>query len=150
MIAKARDGQKSQQKLAAENMSDVQRLHRALLSGRLKMELRTVSESIHAARALYTQIKAHLEPKDFHVHIAYMTPDLSMLSTHPFVPGEEATIQAELSGMCCIMVGLAFALRDWTNKNWIVGARPFLDTPLVHLAFKHWLQEMFITNAPQQ
>src|SRR5580704_15760288 len=132
---------KSRQKIAAENMSRVQRLHRALQSGPLKSELRTVSESLHAARGLYRQIEAaDMEPKDFKVHIAYMTPDLSALFTQPFEPGQEAAIQAELSGpgRCCIMVGLVFGLRDADRKNWVVGARPFLDTTLVTIAFKQW------------
>ncbi len=49
---------KSRQKLAAESMSKVQNLHRALQSVLLKSELRTVSEAIHAARGLYQQITA--------------------------------------------------------------------------------------------
>jgi hypothetical protein len=141
---------KSPQKLAEESMSKVQKLNRAMQSGRLKMELRTVPEAIHSARALYKQIEsAGLQHKDFSVHIAYMTPDLSALFTHQYVLGEEAKIQAELSGpgMCCILVGLGFAMRDWDRKNWVVGVRPFLDTPLVHMAFNQWLEEMLITNS---
>jgi hypothetical protein len=149
MMTRTQTEPKSRQKLAAENMSKVQRLHRALQSGPLKSELRTVSESIHAARGLFKQIEsAGLEHKDFAVHIAYMTPDLSALFTRPYVPGEEAAIQAELSGQgtCCIMVGLTFGLRDLERENWIVGARPFLRTPLVMMAFAQWMQETFIEN----
>jgi hypothetical protein len=131
-------------------MSKVQNLSRALQSGRLKMDLRTVPEAIHAARSLYSQIKSEgIEAKDCHVHVAYLTPDLSALFTRPYVPGEEAAIQAELSaqGMCCIMVGTAFALRDWERGNWVVGYRPFLSTPLVERAFEQWLEAMATTNA---
>ena len=139
----------SRQKIAAEKMSPVQQLHRRLQSGPLKSELRTVSESIFAARVLYKQIEAAGIPaKDFWVHIAYTAPDLSALSTRPFAPGEEAAIQGELSGpgSCCIMVGLAFGIRDWERGNWVLGARPFLETPLVRTAFKQWLQEMLLIN----
>lgn len=140
---------KSRQKLAAESMSKVQNLHRALQSGLLKSELRTVSEAIHAARGLYQQITAAgLSAKDFKVHVAYMGPDLSALYTQPFEPGKEATIQAELSGQgrCCIMVGLTFGLRDWERGNWIVGVRPFLRTPLVDMAFDQWMHATFASN----
>jgi hypothetical protein len=140
----------SPQKMRAAGMSKVQNLHRALQSGRLKMELRTVPEAIHAARSLYTRIISEgVDTKDCHVRIAYLTPDLSSLSTRSYTPGEESKIQAELSaqGMCCIMVGTTFALRDWEKKNWVVGCRPFLDTPLVEGAFKNWLEEMAAINA---
>ncbi len=148
MFAKAQDVPKSRQKLAAEGMSKVQRLSRALQSGALKSELRTASESIHAARALYKQIEAAgIAPKDFHVHIAYLTPDLSVLSTQPFEPGYEALIQAALSGStCAINVGLVFSIRDWERENTVAGARPFLDTPLVRKAFEAWIQEMLALN----
>jgi len=142
----------SPQKLRAQGMSKVQNLSRALQSGRLKMDLRTVPEAIHAARSLYSQIKAAgIEAKDCHVKIAYLTPDLSSLFTHSYVPGEEASIQAELSGqgMCCIMVGTAFALRDLEKGNWVVGYRPFLNTELVKRAFEQWLEEMAILNAQE-
>jgi hypothetical protein len=149
MMTRTQAEPKSRQKLAAENMSKVQKLHRALQSGPLKSELRTVSETIHAASALYKQIEiAGMSPKDFKVNIAYVTPDLSALFTHPFVLGQEATIQAALSGQgtCCIMVGLLFGLRDNVEKNWIVGARPFLRTPLVEMAFANYMQQMFLEN----
>jgi hypothetical protein len=140
---------KSRQKLAAENMSKVQLLNRALQSGPLKSELRTVSEAIHAARALYKQIEgAGIAPKDFHVHIAYLTPDLSVLSTQPFEIGYEPLIQTSLSGTTCsIMVGILFLIRDWERKNWAVGARAFLDTPLVRKAIENWVKEMRAINA---
>lgn len=146
---RAKEVQPSRQQVAADKMTKVQRLHRALQSGPLKSELRTVSESIHAARALYKQIEvAGIVPKDFAVNIAYVTPDLSALFTVPFVPGQEAAIQAELSGpgTCSIMVGLTFGLRDLEAGNWIVGVRPFLKTPLVELAFENWLRDTFISN----
>ncbi len=133
----------------SQGIGKVEKLHRALQSGRVKMDLRTVQEAVHAARSLYSRIKDEgIEAKDYHVKIAYMTPDLSMLSTRSYLPGEDALIQAELSapGMCCIMVGTAFALRDWETKNWFVGYRPFLSTPLVDRAFDQWLAEVAILN----
>jgi hypothetical protein len=147
MVAKTQDAP-SRQKLAAQNMSKVQRLHRALQSGPLKSELRTIPESIHAARALYKQIEAAgVAAKDFHVHIAYLTPDLSVLSTQAFELGHEPQIQTALSGpTCAIVVGVLFAIRDWERKNWVVGARPFLETPLVRKAIDSWMQEMLSLN----
>jgi hypothetical protein len=137
----------SRQKVAAQNMSRVQKLNRALQSGRLKMDLRTVSEAIHAARGIHSQIKDEgIEAKDYHVKIAFLTPDLSMLSTHSYVPGEDAEIQAALSGQCCIMVGTCFAIRDWEKKNWVVGYRPFLSTQLVDRAFANWMDSVAILN----
>jgi hypothetical protein len=141
------ESKKSYQKETAESMSKVQMLHRRLASGPLKSELRTVSESIHAARALYIQIEiAGISAKDFSVHIAYMTPDLSALYTSRFAPGQEGKIQAELSSQCCIVVGLTFGLRDWERENWILGSRPFLRTPLVEMAFAQWMQQTLMEN----
>ncbi|HZR58465.1 MAG TPA: hypothetical protein VFA74_16450 [Terriglobales bacterium] len=144
--------EKSRQKLAAEKMTPVQNLVRSLQSGQLKSELRTVQESIHAARALAMQIESvstnyGLSKKyaeDFHVSIAYMTPDLSTLYTWPYEPGKEAEIQQRLSGpgTCCIPVGLVFGVRDRKQGGgWLSGARPFLNTPLVRLALQQRLEE---------
>ena len=136
----AKEIQPSRQQVAADKMTKVQRLHRALQSGPLKSELRTAFESIHAARALYEQIeRAGIAADDYNVHVAYVTPDLSALFTVPFMPGQEAAIQAELSGpgRCAIIVGLTFSLRDWDAGNWSVGVRPFLKTPLVEMAFEN-------------
>jgi hypothetical protein len=140
---------KSRQRIAAERMTKVKMLQQRLSSGAVKSDLRSVSEGIHAARALYKQIEVSGMPaKDFWVHIAYLTPDLSVLSTQPFEPGKEAAIQAELSGqgMFCIVVGLVFGLRDWENKHWTLGSRIFLRTPLVNAAFDHWMSTMFDIN----
>jgi hypothetical protein len=148
-----RTQEKSSQRRAMEGMSKVQSLHQRLSSGPVKSELRTVSESIHAARALYKQIElAGIETKDFFVHIGYLTPDLPALFTQPFTPGQEAATQEALSGkgMCCIPAGLTFGIRDWQRKNWSLGARPFLTTPLVRTAFANWLEEMRVTNADGQ
>jgi hypothetical protein len=140
----------SRQKLAADNMTAVAKIHRALQSGQLKSELRTVQEAIHAARALNAQAKAAMDDKglthakDFSMHIAFMTPDLSTLFTRRFELGQEAVIQAELSGpgMCCVMVGLVFGIRDHDHGgDWLIGARPFLATPLVLMALKQRIDE---------
>jgi hypothetical protein len=133
---------KSRQRLAAENMTRAQRLHRAILSGALKSELRTAQDAIHAARALALQISAEgfALNDNFFVHIAYLTPDLSMLFTRRYVKDKEAEIYAELAGpgSCSIMAGLFFGIIDpERNGEWVVGARQFLNTPLVTTAFKH-------------
>lgn len=136
---------KSRQKVANEKMSKVQQLHRALQSGQLKRELRTVAESIHAARALYRQIQlAKIE--DFHVHVAYLTPDLTTLITQEFLPGKESEAQAELSKQCGTMVGLTFTIRDSEKGNTVVGARLFLSTPLIIQAFTQWIKDMETMN----
>ena len=152
MMAHARTETKSRQKLAAEKMTPMQRLARALQSGQLKSELRTMSEAIHMARALAMQIGNTLKTPEYsenfknpsyaehyHVAIAYMTPDLSMLFTWPYEPGKEAEIQERLTGTgkCCIPVGLVFGIRDpKQGGGWLSGARPFLNTPLVIMALK--------------
>jgi len=145
----------SRQKIAAGNMSPVQKICRALQSGPVKSELRTLSEAIHSARALAMQIESMMKSpmyaehfknptyaKDFHVAIAYMTPDLSMLFTWPYEPGKEADIQDRLSGQgkCCIPVGLVFGVHD-PKGGWWSGARPFLTTPLVIMALKQRVEE---------
>ena len=140
-MSRAQVEQKSRQKLAAENMTKTQKLARALQSGQLKSELRTVQESIHLARGLYTQIESEgfKHNENFWVHIAYMTPDLSMLFTRKFEPGEKeaAKIQADLSGECCIVVGLVFGIIDPDNEDdSSLGVRPFLNTDLVRMALK--------------
>lgn len=149
----------SRQQIAADKMTTVQQICRAVQSGPIKSELRTVSEAIHAARALKMQIEnMMLDPKritpdlakhhaygtDYHVAIAYMTPDLSMLSTWPYEPGKEAEIHAKLSstGSCCIMVGLVFGMRDLERGGaFYYGGRPFLNTPLVREALAQRMQE---------
>jgi hypothetical protein len=127
-------------------MTTVQKIHRALQSGRLKSELRTVSEAIHAARALTMQIEAAglKHDEDFQVHIAYLTPDLSMLFTERYIRGEESAIHAKLAGpgTCCIMAGLVFGIRDKEHGgDFLIGARPFLETPLVLSALRQRMEE---------
>src|SRR5205807_10634532 len=141
---------KSRQKIAAENMTTVQRIQRALQSGPVKSELRTVQETIHLARALSAQAKNAMDlkglnhAKDFAVVIAYMTPDLTMLFTRKFEPGKEREIQADLEGpeKCCIMVGLIFGIRDHEHGGeWLFGVGPFLVTSLVVNALKQRIEE---------
>jgi hypothetical protein len=142
---------KSRQRIAAEGMSKVQKLHRAIQSGQLKPELRTASEAVLAARMVQTQIEKsgiYDGSEDFHVRIAYLTPDLAALGTLPFTPGKEAEISASLSEHCTYMVGIVFALWDDEHKNWIVGARQFVSTERVNRLFDNWLTTMFLSNAP--
>jgi hypothetical protein len=142
---------KSRQRVAMENMSAAQQLHRRIQSGQLKPELRTAAEAILAARMIYTQIEksgVYEGSEDFHVRIAYLTPDLASLGTLPFTPGKEEGLQGLLLEQCTYMVGVVFALWDDEKKNWIVGARQFISTPLVDRAFNSWMTTMFISNAP--
>jgi hypothetical protein len=132
---------KSRQKLAAENMTKAQNVGRKILSGALKSELRTAQDAIHAARALALQIgsEGFVLNENFFVHICYLTPDLSMLYTRRYVAGKEAAIYSELAGpgSCSIMAGLFFGIIDpERDGEWVVGARQFLNTPLVTTAFK--------------
>jgi hypothetical protein len=125
----------SPQKTRAENMTKVQKISRALRSGAIKSELRTAQDAIWMAKALDQQIKAAgLGDNDRHVYIAYMTPDLAVLSTLPFVEGREQEILKLLTGpgTCSIMVGLVYAMRDDEHGgDWLFAHKPFLATPNV-------------------
>lgn len=96
------------------------------------------------AKALDQQIKASgVDAQDRRVYVAYMTPDLSVLSTLPFTEGQEAAILATLTapGACCIMVGLIFALRDTEHGgDWLFAQKPFLVTPNVVMALEQRVQ----------
>jgi hypothetical protein len=140
----------SKQQRAADNMTVVQKVHRALASGQFKSELLTIQQALYAVRAFNIQAtsliaRAGLDPeKDFSVALCYMTPDLTTLHTHPYQRGREAAIQAELSGPgnCIITVGVIFGIRDPEHKdNWLFGSRAFLDTPLVRMALKQRIEE---------
>jgi len=145
-----RTQEKSRQKLAAERMTDAQKLCQRLGSGALKSEFRTVSEAIHMARALAAQMAdagredglAKEYGKDHHIAIAYMTPDFSQLHTWPYAPGKEAEIHSQLTGpgRCCIPVGLIFEVLEGKEGR-RMGARPFLITPLVMMALKQRITE---------
>lgn len=150
---------KSRQRIASEKMTSVQQICRAVQSGPVKSELRTVQESIHAARALAMQIESmmtdpkyitrdlaehHVYGTDYHVAIAYMTPDLSTLFTWPYEPGKESEIHARLSGVgsCSIVVGLVFGMRDPERGGAeYYGGKVFLDTPLVRMALAQRMKE---------
>jgi hypothetical protein len=132
---------KSRQKLAAENMSEAQRVHHQLRSGPIRSELRNAREAIQIAGAFYRQaaeqMKARkLDPKDLFVHISYLSPDLTVLSTLAFEPGKESQLYEKLSTGCSIMAGLIYAIRDAERGSILVGAKPFVDTPLVREALK--------------
>jgi hypothetical protein len=140
---------KSRQRLAAENMSKAQRIHRAIQSGPIKSELRTVQEAIHAARALAVQIGAEgfTLNENFFVHIAYLTPDLSMMFTRRYVEGKESEIYSDLAGpgRCAIMAGLLFGIFDpERNGEPVIGARQFLNTPLITMALKQRVESQEI------
>jgi hypothetical protein len=139
---------KSRQQTAADNMSDSERVHRQLTSGPTKSELRTVPEVIGTASAFNRQAKEamklkHLDhAKDFVLTIGYLTPDLGILYTKKFVEGHEAELQKALASECAIFCGLIFGIRE--GKGWLLGARPFLNTPLVLSALKGRLESEVI------
>lgn len=137
-------------------MNQVQELHRRIQSGKLKTELRTASEAVLAARMVYQQIAGAgiyvmtPEQEGFHVHIAFLTPDLASLGIVEFVRGKEADIQAELARDGRIMAGVIFSLWDDAeeHKNWIIGTRQFISTERVDRLFDSWMITMFLSNAP--
>lgn len=132
---------KSRQKLTAENMSEAQRVHHQLRSGAVRSELRNAREAVQIAGAFYHQAAElmnarKLDTKDLFVHISYLSPDLTVLSTMAFEPGKESQLYEKLSAGCSIMAGLIFAIRDKERESILVGAKPFVDTPLVREALK--------------
>lgn len=137
---------KSRQKIAAEAMTKTEQVYRQLRSGPIPNELRTVQEAIFLASAFTRQAKEAmlakgLNPDTLVVVIAYMTPDLSVLHTRKFVPGAEKHLQNELAAECCIMAGLIFGIRDPDHNNeWLVGEKPFLNTPLVRSALSQRIE----------
>lgn len=154
--------EKSPQQKAADSMSAAQKLARALSSGILKSNLRTVQEAIYIARALWTQAPVtaknyrtvngqplQLSEGDFEVAIAYMTPDLTTLNTWPYDPKREGEILDELlgPGKCTIPVGLIFAILDHERGTRQQGARPFLNAEIVKFALEQRLKQEFDSNA---
>jgi hypothetical protein len=141
--------EKSRQRLAAENMTQAEKVQHQLQSGPVRSELRTIQEAIHIASAFNRQareaMKAHKKldhETDFALVIAYMTPDLSTLFTTRFVSGRGAEIAKELSAKdtCALPVGLIFGIQDPEhNREWLFGVKPFLTTPLVISALKQRL-----------
>lgn len=137
--------EKSRQRLASEKMSPVQKLCQRLSSGAIRSELRTVQETMHMARALVEQMGqlgkeyglCKTYGKDYSVAVAFLTPDLSVLNTWPFNLGKEAEMQTALSGpgRCTIPVGLVYEVMD-PDGGRMMGARVFLNTPLVVMALK--------------
>jgi hypothetical protein len=136
-----------------EKMSAAAKVQRRFSAGRPMNELRTIQESIWMAKSLDQQLRdamknEGLKPEDSSVLLCYLTPDLSMLFTEPYVDGQEHSLHAKLAGRCCIMVGLIFGVRERDprvlktrgNDNlWILGAKPFLTTKLVLTALKQRL-----------
>lgn len=126
-------------------MTQVEKISRALRSGQIKSELRTAQDAIWMAKALDQQMKsAGVDQKDRRVYVAYMTPDLSILSTLPFREGQEQAVLKTLTapGSCCIMAGLIFAMRDKEHGgDWLFAHKPFLYTPLVATALKQRIDD---------
>ena|ERR1700677_1351481 len=143
----------NRQKRAFDKMTKAQKIRRAVLSGPVKSELRNAREAIWAAKALDQHLRDNdLPPEDISVQLAYMTPDLTILSTLRFKPGKEEEIYAELTGpgKCAVMVGLIFGIRErdpevlkkFENQDvWVLGAKRFLDTELVRAALEQRIAE---------
>jgi hypothetical protein len=87
---------------------------------------------------------------DHQVSVAFLTPDLSVLHTWPFNFGTEAEMQKALSGpgRCAIPVGLIYEVVD-PDGGKVMGARQFLNTPLVTLALKNRIANDQPTDAVQ-
>jgi len=135
----------SRQKIAAENMSAVQKIHRALRSGPPSNELRTAAESVTSARVLFREIQNSMlakglqpEQGDWAVHVAYVSTDLSLTFTQQYVPGSEPDLLKHLTDQPVILIGLIFAMRDKDAQGaLVVGVKPFLDTKQTSA----WLRE---------
>lgn len=132
---------KSRQAAALERMTRAQKAHQQLNSGAPKYELRTAQEAVQLATAFYRQMRETMTIReletDFAVHIAYMTLDFSMLFTKRYTPGQEKQLYEFLSQGCYLMVGLVFGLSDpERDGKWLIGCKPFLNTPSVRLALE--------------
>jgi hypothetical protein len=133
---------KSRQKIAAENMSKEQRVHRQLQSGPLKRELRNAKETVWTAAGFYRQAREAMTAQGltfgedtFAMVVCYLSPDLTTLWTLKYIPGEEQKLNEELNQSCGVIIGLMFGVLE-PGHGWLMGVRPFLDTPLVLEAFK--------------
>jgi len=134
-------------------MTPAERIAKRFSGGRPMNELRTAKEAIWTAAALKQQLGAALEeeglnPEDCTVHIAALTPDLSMLLTHKFTDGTTEGMEklhARVTSVCSIMVGLIFAIEEtdaaaikkFGRKHKVLGAKPFLNTKVVSEALQH-------------
>lgn len=131
-------------------MTTAARVAQRFAGGRPSNELRTVQEAIWMAKAMDRQLRESmkangLDPDDSRILICYLTPDLSMLFTEPFVEGQEQALHSKLASQCCIMAGLIYVIveRDpkvlkerGTDDVTIMGAKPFLNTKLVLTALR--------------
>src|SRR6185437_7772594 len=122
-------------KRANEQLTAVQRIHRALVGHRPPVgELKTPTAAVTAARILYRELESRMpKPKagDWGVSIGYVSPDLSVLGfTHLFAPGNEGQLMKHLDGQ--IMLGLIFGMKDKeakeADKKVVMGTRPFFLT----------------------
>lgn len=142
MMASVSEREKSRQRVAAENMTEAQKLQQQLASGPIRSELRNAREAVQIAGAFYRQAteamkSKGLDPeKGFFLHISYLSPDLTVLSTRMYEPGKESQLYEALSVGGAIMAGLIFGIVDTETKTLRVSAKPFVDTPLVREALK--------------
>jgi hypothetical protein len=140
-------------------MSDAAKIHRQFSVGKPMNSMRNAREAVWMAKALNQQLrlemtKAGLLPEDVFVHLAYMTPDLTILSTLQFITGQEEIIYEELTGAgkCAIMVGLIFGIRERDpnvlkklNREdegvWLLGQKPFFTAEPVRSALSQRIAE---------
>jgi hypothetical protein len=138
-----------------QSMTTAERVQRRFSAGRPMNELKTAQEALWMAQGLKQQLRDALKeeglnPEDCEVHIAALTPDLGMLLTYRFTEGDAEKMRelhAKMTGVCSIMVGLIFAVRDHDPKRikefggaaMIMGAKPFLNTKVVVDALSHRL-----------
>jgi hypothetical protein len=133
-------------KMELHEMTAAQRIHRSLTNGRPPAsEFRTTLGAFTAAATLYDEIKRQwpadypeLMPGELGVFIAYASTDLSLIGqTRLYAPDRDAdTLTAQLQGR--IILGLVFGIKDPERDNYVVGARPFVNTKQVD----EWLVDL--------
>jgi hypothetical protein len=136
-----------------QSMTTAERVQRRFSAGRPTNELKTAQEALWMAHGLKQQLGEALKdeglsPEDCEIHIAALTPDLSMLLTYRFTEGDAEKMRelhAKITSVCSIPVGLIFGVREHDSKavkefggpHMILGAKPFLNTKLVADALNH-------------
>jgi|SRR5215467_1510535 len=136
-----------------ESMSGAERVSRRFSAGRPMNQLVTPQQAIWMARALKQQLGAALQedgldPNDCNVHIACLTPDLSMLLTYRLLDDPQK-VQEGMTSVFSIPVGLIFGVRETDRKkiaefggpHSVLGAKPFLDVKLVSDALRQRMAE---------
>lgn len=138
-------------KRAAQELTEVQKIHRMLMNGRPPAgELKTVTAAVSAARTLYKELESRMtavglkpKPGKWAVSIGYISPDLSVLGfSSLYAPNEDASMMTLLlTGQ--IMLGLVFGMVDKEAKakedRFVMGTRPFF---VLKPQTESWLSEL--------